>query len=125
MTFGRTTARVTECGYDKLGRWAYQVLNGDSRQILIMNIYQCCEVSSTSNGILTACQQQRILLREQNKSLEPREHFQKDLIDFLWKQRRANGNIVPILMGDWNDVSDSTELSRELKYEFGLVDVFC
>ena len=37
--------------------------------------------------------------------------------------KQRNGNIVPIIMGDWNEsIYDNN--ARELFIEFGLVDVF-
>ena len=42
----------------------------------------------------------------------------------LREQKQKNGNIVPIIMGDWNDTPFKTDLFADLNQEFGLTDIF-
>ena len=122
VTFGRVAPRIKESGTDRMGRWCYQVLEGKGREILLVNVYQVCV--QTADGKLTASQQQRIMLSEENREADPRKYFKKDLIQLLRKHKLRNGNIVPILMGDWNKESSRKLFADEVQKEFGLVDAF-
>ena len=56
------------------------------------------------DGKLTTAQQQRIMLSEENRdNSDPRKQFEKDLIDFIRKYKLKSGNLILILMGDWNN----------------------
>ena len=108
-----------------MGRWCYQVMEGRGREVLLVNVYQVCEKSTSADGKLTNAQQQRIMLSEENRdNRDPRKQFRKDLIDLLRKFKQRNGNIIPILMGDWNDDRGKKTFAAEAEKEFGLIDAF-
>jgi hypothetical protein len=68
ITFGKTAGRVKERGSDPLGRWTYQILDGKgNKEVLIMNVYQCCKSPTNPTGI-TAYHQQTIMLSEMDKT---------------------------------------------------------
>lgn len=89
-----------------------------------MEVYQCCHLNNDNPDSLTAHQQQKIMLLEENRKALPCTQFKKDLISFIQKEKLCNGNIVPILMGDWNDTNSKTSVKTMLYQEFGLVDIF-
>ena len=52
---GSAATRVKDRGYDSLGRWSWQLLNGEgSKEILIISVYQCCQQQNNNNAIITA-----------------------------------------------------------------------
>ena len=64
VTRGPTAGRVKRQEFDKLGRWTWQLLNGDGlREILLISVYKCCH-STNPNARNTASRQQQILLSE-------------------------------------------------------------
>jgi hypothetical protein len=64
VTFGKTAGRVIESCSDPLGRWTYQILDRKgNKEVLIMNVYQCCKSPTNPTGI-TAYHQQTIMLSE-------------------------------------------------------------
>jgi hypothetical protein len=102
LTFGKTAGQVKECGSDPLGRWTYQILDGKgNKEVLIMNVYQCCRSPTNPTGI-TSYHQQTIMLSEMDKTdTNPRRNFRRDLIAFIKsKVNKANTNVIPIIMGD-------------------------
>ena len=124
VTTGRVATRVTKSGYDRMGRWCYQLLGGKGkRDVLLICVYNCCEDTTQRDGTNTAFYQQKVMLLEERRDPAPRKQFEKDLLAFVRKMKRANGNIPPIIMGDWNAEAHE-ETARELFLEFELVDVF-
>ena len=106
-------------------QWSFQVLSGTNKcKILVIEVYQCCHLSNDDPDSSTAHQQQKIMLSEENRKALPRTQFKRDLISFIQKEKLRNGNIVPILMGDWNDTNGKTSAKTMLYQEFGLVDIF-
>ena len=80
VTFGSVSGRIKKAGYDKMGRWTYQVFEGgDDNIAIIFSIYNCCKNPSTRSK-KTAYYQQEIMLSEINRTGNPREYFKKDLI---------------------------------------------
>ena len=44
VTFGSVSGRIKKAGYDKMGRWTYQVFEGSDDNIaIIFSIYNCCK----------------------------------------------------------------------------------
>ena len=124
VTYNRVAPRIKESGTDRMGRWCYQILEGKGREVLLVNIYQVCAMATLVKGKLTNNQQQRIMLSKENRDTDPRKAFWKDLIQLLCKQKLRNGNIIPILMGNWNEDTSKRTVAAELEKEFGVVDVF-
>ena len=126
VTFGKTAGRVKESGTDPMGRWTYQILDGKGdKEILIMNVYQCCKSPTNPTGI-TAYHQQTIMLSELDKiDTNPRRNFRRDLMQFIKsKINKANTTVIPIIMGDWNEECKGSSTSQLICNEFGLVDAF-
>jgi hypothetical protein len=126
ITFGKTAGRVKEHGSDPLGRWTYQILEGKgNKEVLIMNVYQCCKSPTNPTGI-TAYHQQTIMLSEMDKTdTNPRRNFRRDLITFnKSKVNKANTNVIPIIMGDWNEECKGSSNSQIICNELGLVHAF-
>ena len=102
---GKTAGRIKKHGSDKLGRWTYQLLDGQGdRDILIVSVYQCCR-QPTNPGGHTAYHQQEVLLSERDSTdRDPRRNFFKDIKDFIQKYISIEeSTIVPIIIGDWNE----------------------
>jgi hypothetical protein len=60
ISTGKTAGRVKQSGVDILGRWTYQLLDGQGdRDILLVSIYQCCKSQTNPTG-LTAYRQQEV-----------------------------------------------------------------
>jgi exonuclease III len=126
ITFGKTARRVKERGSDPLGRWTYLILDGKgNKEVLIMNVYQCCKSPTNPTGI-TAYHQQTIMLSEIDKTdTNPRRNFRRDLIAFIKsKVNKANTNVIQIIMGDWNEECKASSNSQMICNELGLVDAF-
>ena len=85
ITRGSSADRIKRQGYDKLGRWTWQLLNGEgSREVLVISVYQCCRQSNL-NARNTASRQQQIHLSEDNRAdIDPRF--------FLGKTSRPSSN---------------------------------
>lgn len=124
ISVGKVTSRVRSTGYNRMGRWSYQILEGKGKKkILIVRVYNCCKDETQRDGTNTAFFQQKVMLKEEKRKPDPRKAFAADLVLFLHRMKQQNGNIVPIIMGDWNKSIYNTN-ARELFIEFGLVDVF-
>ena len=123
---GSSARRIKSSGFDKLGRWSWQLLSGkNNKEVLIVSVYQCCQTHDNPNAKSTAYLQQKILLSEQNRSnLDPRTNFRKDLIEFIQKFRDNNSTIIPIIVGDWNKEFTDDSTADVLCSEFGLVNIF-
>ena len=121
-TNGRTASRVKKSDNDKFGRWSYQLLDGKGKkEVLIISIYQCCK----SEGPNTAYQQQKIMHSENNLlNTDPRKHFRQDLINLIKEFKDKNEDIVPIILGDWNEEFTDTSTFMRICKEFNLVNVF-
>jgi hypothetical protein len=76
ISTGKTAGRVKQSGSDPLGRWTYQLLDGQGdKDILIVSVYQCCKSPTNPKG-LTAYRQQEVLLSESDKTdRDPRQKF--------------------------------------------------
>jgi hypothetical protein len=123
---GKTAGRVKKSGSDKLGRWTYQLLDGQGeKDILIVCVYQCCK-RPTNPGGHTAYHQQEVLLSERDSTdRDPRRNFFKDIKDFITKfLSHENSTIIPFIVGDWNEECKGTSSSQKLCNEFGLVNIF-
>jgi hypothetical protein len=124
---GKSGGRVKKSGTDKLGRWSYQLLDGQgSRDVLIISVYQCCRQPADPQG-MTAYHQQQVLLSEMDQTdLDPRRNFYQDLKQFICTHTKTNDGteVTPILIGDWNEKCKGSSTSQKLCNEFGLVDVF-
>ena len=97
VIFGSIADRIKDHGYDPLGRWCWVNLQGkDNKEILIINIYQCCTHPTNAHGC-TAFHQQRIQLSSMNRpDTNPRKNFYSDLRLFL----QNNQNREVLIMGD-------------------------
>ena len=125
VMFTRLAPRIKKSGTYRMRRWCYQVMEGRGREVLLVNVYQACKKLTSADGKLTNAQQQRIMLSEENcDNSDPRKQFKKDLIDFIRKYKLKNGNIIPILMGDWNNNRGKRTFAAEAEKKFGLIDAF-
>jgi hypothetical protein len=123
---GKTAGRVKKSGSDKLGRWTYQLLDGQGdKDILIVCVYQCCK-RPTNPGGHTAYHQQEVLLSERDSTdRDPRRNFFKDIKDFITKfLSQEDSTVIPFILGDWNEECKGTSSSQKLCNEFGLVNIF-
>ena len=122
---GQTSNRVKSSGNDPLGRWLWQLLNGEgSCEVIIISVYQCCS-SNSQNARNTAYRQQQILLSERNRAdRDQRSNFKKDISTFIRSMKERNPSLVPIIIGDWNEECTKGSASDELCKEFGLVNIF-
>ena len=91
------------------------------KEVLIIWIYQYCK----SDGPNTDYQQQNIMHSENNlANPDPRKHFRQDLINLIKEFKEKNEDIVPIILGDWNEEFTDTSTSMRIWEEFNLVNVF-
>jgi hypothetical protein len=123
---GKTAGRVKKSGSDKLGRWTYQLLDGQGeKHVLIVSIYQCCKRPANPGGH-TAYHQQEVLLSERDSTdRDPRRNFFQDIKQFTKKFiSNTESVIVPFIIGDWNEECKGTSTSQKLRNEFGLVNIF-
>jgi hypothetical protein len=68
ISTGKTTGCVKQSGSDPLGKWTYQLLDGQGdKDVLIVSVYQCCKSPTNPKG-LTAYRQQEVLLSELDKT---------------------------------------------------------
>lgn len=124
---GKTGGRVKKSGIDPMGRWTYQLLDGQGeKDILIVSAYQCCKQPTNPVGT-TAYHQQEIMLSETNRvDRDPRRNFYRDLKLFLNKHLTEDEDktVIPILVGDWNEECKGTSNTQKLCDDFGLVNIF-
>lgn len=67
VTFGKTALRLKVSGGDRMGRWNYHLLSGKrTREILVINMYQCCINVAAAAGKSTTFQQVQIMLGEEH-----------------------------------------------------------
>ncbi|OEU15138.1 hypothetical protein FRACYDRAFT_239817 [Fragilariopsis cylindrus CCMP1102] len=126
ISTGKSAGRMKKSGSDNLGRWTYQLLDGQGeKDILIICVYQCCKNPTNPKG-MTAYHQQEILLSEMDRpDTEPRRNFYRDLKEFIEGFVNGDGtNVVPMIIGDWNEECKGTSNSQKLCNEFGLVNIF-
>lgn len=125
VTRASCSTRVKKEATDDLGRRTYQILDGKGkRDVLIMSIYQCC-TSKNKNETLPASKQQEILLSQMDrKDINPTRNFRKDIIALIAKLKEENDELIPIIVGDWNEECKGGTTSNELCNEFGLVNIF-
>ena len=122
VTRGKTAGRVKKSGSDKLGRWTYQLLDGQgNKDILIVSIYQCCK-QPTNPGGHTAYHQQEVLLSERDSTdRDPRRNFFRDIKEFIKKFLSLESTtIIPFIIGDWNEECKGSSTSQKLCNAFGL-----
>jgi hypothetical protein len=86
ISTGKSAGRMKKNGSNKLGRWSYQLPDGqDDKDILIICVYQCCKNPTNPKG-MTAYHQQEILLSKMDRTdTEPRRNFYRDLEEFIGK----------------------------------------
>ena len=129
VAFGKTARRVIQQGIDDLGRWSWMVFEGeDNKVILVMSIYQCCKNPTNPQG-KTAFHQQETMLSEMNRNdCDPRRNFYKDMCKFIKsfekKEKKNDKQVLPMLIGDWNEECIGKSNSKKLCDEFGLVNIF-
>ena len=104
VTRASCSTRVKNKATDDLRRWTYQILDGKGiRDVLIMSIYQCC-TSKNKNETLSASRQQQILLSQMDrKDTNPTRNFRKDIIALLARLKDENDELIPVIVGDWNE----------------------
>ena len=104
VTRASCSTRVKKEATDDLGQWTYQILDGKGkRDVLIMSIYKCC-TSKNKNETLPASRQQQILLSQMDrKDTNPTRNFRKDIIALLTKLKEESDELIPIIVGDWNE----------------------
>ena len=124
---GKTAGRVKKSGIDAMGRWTYQLLDGQGdKDILIVSAYQCCKQPTNPVGI-TAYHQQEIMLSETDRvDRDPRRNFYRDLKSFIdhFLTDDEDKTVIPILVGDWNEECKGTSTTQKLCDDFGLVNIF-
>jgi hypothetical protein len=95
--------------------------------VLIVSAYQCCKQPTNPKGI-TAYHQQEIMLSKSDRvDKDPREKFYQDIKTFLTKylcNDDSEDNVVPILIGDWNEECKGRLNTQKLCDDFGLVNIF-
>ena len=126
ISTGKSASRVKKSGTDKLGRWTYQILDGQgNKDVLIISVYQCCKRPTNPNGA-TSYHQQEVLLSEMDRTdTDPRRNFFHDIKTFIKGiVDKDNVETTPIIIGDWNEECKGTSTSQKLCNEFGLVNVF-
>jgi hypothetical protein len=126
ISTGKTAGQVKKSGSDKLGRWTYQLLDGQgNKDILIVCVYQCCK-KPTSPWKTTAYHQQVVMLSEMDRiDKDPRRNFYRDLKKFIESfLTNETSTILPIILGDWNEECKGTSASKKLCEELGLVNIF-
>ena len=90
-----------------------------------MSIYQCCKISTTPQG-KTAYHQQETMLSEKNRNnCDPKRNSYKDMCKFIRSFEKKNDKqVLPMLIGDWNEEYIGRSNSKKLCDEFGLVNIF-
>ena len=121
-TNGKASGRIKKSDKDEFGRWAYQILDGKGKkEIFIISIYQCCR----SKGPNTAYQQQMMMhTMDDKKKLDPRKLFYRDIVAMINKHKEQNPEIIPILLGDWNEEFTTTLIPAQLCDDFNLDNIF-
>ena len=110
-------SRTLHTEADNKGRWAWQVLYGSDRPITIIQAY----FPHKNKGIYSAYAQQHQQIQQEKREINVDVHQQyfNDLNKVLEQQKHTN----IILMGDFNQESDNTEISH-LQAQHNLCDVY-
>jgi hypothetical protein len=75
ISTGKSAGRTKKNGSNKLGRWSYQLLDGQDDKDILICVYQCCKTPTNPKG-MTAYHQQEILLSEMDRTdTEPQQNF--------------------------------------------------
>ena len=129
VAFEKTARRVIEQGMDELGRWSWMAFEGeDNKVILVMSIHQCCKNPTNPQG-KTVFHQQETMLSEMNQDdCDPRRNFYKDMYKFIKtfvkKEKKKDKQVIPMLIGDWNEECIGKSNATKLCDGFGLVNIF-
>ena len=100
----------------------------DNKVILVMSIYQSCKNPTNPQG-KTAFHQQETMLSEMNREdCDPRRNFYIDMCkfikNFIKKEKKKDKQVLPMLIGDWNEECIGKSNAKKLCDEFGLVNIF-
>ena len=124
VTRGNWSGHIQEQGNDKLGRWSYQTLEGkDGKLVTIITMYRVCKKNNNSSGGTIRAQQEKDLLQETGKHLDPREQVLRDLQDFIIKLH-GKGHLV-ILLGDMNDDLQTSSRVNQFLNQSNLKNIMC
>jgi hypothetical protein len=126
LSQGNVTGRFLEKGSDHMGRWTYQTfLCKSNRRLTIISAYQVCEQSIRVNSkvkTLTATAQQTSELRQQGRTVTPRQAFVKDLKQFI--KTKTTGENGILILGDFNEALGITlDGMTKLISDLNLVDL--
>jgi exonuclease III len=101
---GNIRGRPISSATDDLGRWSYQILQGQSSRITVISAYQVCKKPTNKHGMAAYHQQEVLLHKRKRSNTDPRKNFHIDLQTFI-QSRKALGDRI-ILLGDFNETLD-------------------
>eukprot|EP00980_Cylindrotheca_fusiformis_P017822 scaffold5640_cov132-Cylindrotheca_fusiformis.AAC.1 len=108
ITRENLVGRLSDKGYDDMGRWSYCKYAGKlGKVVTIVTIYQVCSRPTNEFGNTAYHQQvqqmaqQALDANQTIQSPQPRIRFRTDLLRFLRACRRAGESLI--LMGDFNE----------------------
>ena len=116
--------QIKESGFDRKGRWAYQVFDsGSDFHSVVFSFYRCCKTSL--QGTKTAYMQQRVLQSELGLRGSPLKWFQAELIKEIRRfQGKYGTNLRPYIFGDFNYDNHIETTINAICHEFKLVDIY-
>ena len=119
---GNYSGRLVEQGQDKLGRWSYMVLTGkNENRIKIITTYRVGKNKADSGNCTIRLQQERDLLQETGKLLNPREILLRDLEKVITTAHEKSERII--LMGDMNEDMEKGERIGQFLEATGLKNI--
>ena len=84
-------------------------------------MYRVHKKTDDTSGLTTAWMQQRMILRGQDKDVNPRDDVINNISGHI--RRDISSNKSAILMGDFNEAVDSREKTHEKMTKLGLVNI--
>ena len=112
--------RITQQGYDKLGRWTFiSLATKRANMIYVITAYKLCKTNLQNAGPMTVFHQQWTPLQG-IQDPNPREQFDKELLKFLTNIQEKGHQII--LLGDFNETPDETSTAEYLIQQHRLMD---